>query len=214
MAGLVVALLGIPAIVQGYRLALGPPASTPAFVAKEVTILIAAMLLLWIVRAKEGLPLASIGFGTAPIGRSILRGLLGVLLCAAGLAACLGLAKILGWPFGQGTLGSSTYEPPLWAVGLAVVRAGTVEEIFYRGYAIERLRSLTGKWIWYAAAPLVLFAAFHFRQGRAGILIAFVLGGILTWMYLKWRDLAANIATHFLVDFIPNILLPLLGAGR
>lgn len=214
LAGLAIALLGIPAIVQGFRAVFGPPASTPPFVAKELTILLAAALLIWIVRKKEGLPLTSIGLGTSPVGKSILRGLLGVVFCAAGLAACVGLSKLLGWPFGQGTLGSASYEPPLWAVALAVLRAGTVEEIFYRGYALERLRSLTGNWLWYAAAPLVLFAAFHFRQGYAGILIAFVLGGILTLMYLKWRDLLANMVTHFLVDFIPNILLPLFAAGE
>ena len=56
------------------------------------------------------------------------------------------------------------------------------------------------------------FALFHYRQGPAGILIAGVAAVILTALYLKRRDLPAVMFTHFTVDFIPNILLPLLGA--
>jgi len=48
-------------------------------------------------------------------------------------------------------------------------------------------------------------------QGPAGILIAFVLGEIRTLLYVKRRDLARNMITHFTVDFVPNVLLPLLG---
>lgn len=57
---------------------------------------------------------------------------------------------------------------------------------------------------------LVPFALFHFWQGYAGVLISFVLGGYLTIIYIWRRDLKSNIITHFLVDFIPNIALPLI----
>ena len=88
---------------------------------------------------------------------------------------------------------------------------GISEEVLYRGYAIERLQSITGsKWI-AAAISLILFAAFHFRQGLAGVVLAFVLGAILTAFYLWKRNLVANITAHFLVDFIPNVLLAGLG---
>jgi membrane protease YdiL (CAAX protease family) len=205
--GLAIALFGIPAIVQAFRIAFGPPASTPQFLAKEAAILLACGLLLAIVVRLEKRPLSSIGIGTTAPGRSLRFGVLGLLLCAGGLAASLGLARLLGWPFGNGASG---FAPPPWAMLVAVVRAATAEEIFYRGYAIERLRELTGSKAVAIAVPLAVFAAFHFRQGRAGILIALVLGAILTAMYVRRRDLAANMVTHFLVDFIPNVLLPLL----
>jgi len=95
---------------------------------------------------------------------------------------------------------------------LAVVRAGISEEVLYRGYALERLQSLTGsKWI-AAATTLVLFAAFHYRQGLAGIFLALILGAVLTGFYLWKRNLTANMFGHFLVDFVPNVVLPLFGA--
>ena len=68
------------------------------------------------------------------------------------------------------------------------------------------------KWI-AAGVTLILFAGFHFRQGLTGIFLALILGAVLTGFYLWKRNLVANMVGHFLVDFIPNVLLPLLGAG-
>ena len=90
-----------------------------------------------------------------------------------------------------------------------VLRAGIVEEICYRGYVIERLEKMTGNWIVYFLIPLIFFGAFHYKQGIGGIIISFVAGAILAVLYIKRRDLKANIITHFLVDFLPNVLLPL-----
>jgi len=167
--------------------------------------------LLWIVRAREVLPYSSIGIGPAGLWRSLGWGLVCLVPVVAGLAACLGLFSVLGVHYGQG---SAPLSVSLWATLLTVARAGIAEEVFYRGYAIERLEALTGKrWI-AALIPLICFAAFHYRQGWAGILIALVLGGILTGFYLWKRSLVANIFAHFLVDFVPNVLLPLLAGAQ
>jgi membrane protease YdiL (CAAX protease family) len=40
--------------------------------------------------------------------------------------------------------------------------------------------------------------------------IATAAGLLLAFFYLRTRDLKANIMAHFLVDFIPNVLAPLL----
>ena len=97
----------------------------------------------------------------------------------------------------------------LWAT-TPTARA-IAEEVLYRGYAIERIEALTGSRWMAALIALGAFAAFHYRQGLAGIVIAFLLGAILTGFYLWKRNLVANIFAHFLVDFVPNVLLPLLG---
>jgi membrane protease YdiL (CAAX protease family) len=92
---------------------------------------------------------------------------------------------------------------------LVIIRAGFIEELFYRGYAIERLQSLTGSRILAAGIPLLVFAASHYRQGWAGIMIALLTGAVLTGVYVYKRNLWITITTHFLGDFIPNILVPL-----
>jgi membrane protease YdiL (CAAX protease family) len=88
-----------------------------------------------------------------------------------------------------------------------------VEELIYRGFAIERLESLSGN-SWVAAlVSLVAFAAAHYRQGLGGVVSAAILGGLLTIFYLKLRDLVANMAAHFLVDIVLNVGIPLVNRG-
>jgi membrane protease YdiL (CAAX protease family) len=107
---------------------------------------------------------------------------------------------------------ANAFHPALWVVSLSMLRAGVAEEIFYRGFAIERLQSLAGKFL-AGLIPLTIFALSHYRQGLGGIIAAFVLGGVLTASYLKFRDLLANITAHFLGDFVLNVLLPLVSGG-
>jgi len=64
-----------------------------------------------------------------------------------------------------------------------------------------------------AAVSLLLFAGFHYSQGIAGIIIAFFVGGAATAIYLWWRNLVILIAAHFTLDFVPNVLIPLLGGN-
>jgi len=96
---------------------------------------------------------------------------------------------------------------------LIVVRAGAVEELFYRGYAIERLQALGLNRYAAAAIPLLIFGVGHWTGGWANILIALSLGAILAGFYLWRRDLLANIIGHFLVDFVANVL-PALFQGK
>jgi len=85
-----------------------------------------------------------------------------------------------------------------------------VEEFFYRGYAIDRLQKIGAGRIASWLIPLLIFSIAHWTGGAANVLIAFVLGGILTAFYQWRRDLLANIFGHFLIDFIANILPALL----
>lgn len=96
---------------------------------------------------------------------------------------------------------------PVWLVLLVVLRAGVVEELFYRGYAIERLQRL-GLNRWAAALiPLIIFGFAHGANGWGNIAIALALGVVLTASYLWRGDLLANMIGHFLVDLI-GVLLP------
>jgi uncharacterized protein len=54
--------------------------------------------------------------------------------------------------------------------------------------------------------PLTIFAAAHWTGGAANVLIALVLGAILTAFYQWRRDLVANMFGHFLVDFVANVV--------
>jgi membrane protease YdiL (CAAX protease family) len=210
IAGLAIALLAGPAFTLAYRLLSGENHSNLQVVARELGIFVLVGVLLWIVTRREMLPLTSIGLRTDRLGRSLLRGLV---LAVVTLGVTVGLYLLLrqfGIRLGEGS-GGDRFHLALWVVVLIMLRAGIAEEIFYRGYAIERLQSLTGsRWL-AALVPLVVFAAAHYRQGLGGIIAAFVLGGIFTAFYVRYRDLLANITAHFLGDFVLNVVLPLLG---
>jgi membrane protease YdiL (CAAX protease family) len=186
----------------------GTAQTTTTWCLRELAFFAALGVLLWIVRGGERLPFASLGWSERGIRSSLLWGLYGALLCAVGLAAAFGLIHVLGLRFGGEGGG---FSPPMGAMLLTVIRAAIVEEVFYRGYAIDRIARLTGSRALAIALPLAVFAAAHYRQGAGGVLVALILGGILTAVFVKRRDLLAVIVAHFLVDFVPNLVLPLLG---
>jgi len=207
-AGLAIALLGIPFVVTLFALLPGPR-TTGLTVLRELILLSLAAVVAMILRRRERLTWDAVGLGRPAIANTALWVLIGLLATAAAIAVSLGAIHLFDLRFGS--TDTATFEAlPTWVVLLMVVRAGLVEEFFYRGYAIERLLALTDNRVIAIGLPLCIFAVFHYRQGTGGILIALLAGVVMTAIYLRKRNLWINISTHFLVDFIPNILLPLL----
>jgi membrane protease YdiL (CAAX protease family) len=75
------------------------------------------------------------------------------------------------------------------------------EEIFYRGFVIERLNELT-RLRWLAALiSLTAFTLAHLNGwGWAHLMIAGFGGMVLTALYVFRRDLASSVLAHFLTD--------------
>jgi membrane protease YdiL (CAAX protease family) len=198
--GLFVALFGMLIVRQVVNYFWPTPTFASA-VTKEVGMWLVAIVLLVIIRLGEGLPLTSIGLGTARWGKSILWGFLLGLVC---LLVGGGLVALTG--FTGGEAGKAFEKLPVWLVSLIVVRAGVVEELCYRGYAIERLHALGLPRGLAAGVPLLIFGVGHWTGGWANILIALVLGGMLALFFIWRRDLVANMIGHWFVDFIGNVL--------
>jgi membrane protease YdiL (CAAX protease family) len=168
---------------------------------KETLIWASAAALLVIIRRGERLSLRSIGLGTCRWWKSIGWGFVIATVSAAVVGS---LAYLTGYGHGPG---SAAFEKlPLWLITLIVFRAGVVEELFYRGYAIERLRMIGLGPFWSVTIPLVIFSLGHWSGGAANILIALAAGIILTAFYLWRRDLVANMIGHGLVDFVANVV--------
>jgi membrane protease YdiL (CAAX protease family) len=96
---------------------------------------------------------------------------------------------------------------PLWFQSAIFVRAAVFEEIFYRGFVIERLTELTGR---RSLAALISLGAFTFAHlgywGWAHLIVVAVVGAILTALYLWRRDLTSNMIAHFLTDAVGFLL--------
>ncbi|MFY9904279.1 MAG: CPBP family intramembrane glutamic endopeptidase [Terriglobales bacterium] len=198
--GLGLSLFSMLIIRQAFR-AVTPEPGTALTLAREACMFASAGLLVWLVRKREGLPLTSIGIGTSPLWKSLAWGVVIAIACIVPAAV---LVKLTG--YGHGAASQAFAKLPVWVVCIVVLRAGVVEELFYRGYAIERLRAVGAGRIASWAIPLAIFSAAHWTGGAANILIALVLGGILAAFYLWRQDLVSNMFGHFLVDFVANVL--------
>jgi membrane protease YdiL (CAAX protease family) len=198
--GLFVALFGI-LIVRAAVYAFYPPYSFPAAAWRESLNWLCAIALLFIIRLGERLSFRSVGIGLATVKSSLAWG--GIIAVVCGV---LGFAIAALTHYNGGSSGAALAKLPLWLTTLIVLRAGVLEELFYRGYAIERLEALGLNRFWAGTVPLLIFAVGHWTGGWANIVIALVLGAVLTLFYLWRRDLVANIIGHFMVDFIANVL--------
>ena len=199
-AGLFISLFAM-LIIRQLVTFIVPGITFASAVLKEALIWVSAVTLLVIIRHGEHLPMRSIGLGTARWWKSILWGVIVAIVSAVAVGL---LAYLTGYGHGPG---SAAFEKlPLWLITLIVFRAGVVEELFYRGYAIERLQMIGLGRFWSVTIPLVIFSLGHWSGGAANILIALAAGMILTGFYLWRRDLIANMIGHGLVDFVANVL--------
>ena len=211
LVGLAIALFAIPVFMATYRAITGDNQSNWQVLGREFGVFLLVGLLLWVVKRWELLPLTSIGLHVNMLRTSLLKGLwFAVILLAATVAVYLLLRRV-GIHLGEDR--GNVFHPSLLVATVSVLRAGVAEEMFYRGFAVERLQSLTGSKLLAGLVPLTIFAVSHYRQGLGGIVAVFVLGGILTALYMRFRDLVANITAHFLGDFVLNVVLPLVSGS-
>jgi membrane protease YdiL (CAAX protease family) len=165
--------------------------------------ILGSAVLAWVIRS-EGEHVSSIGLKPVS-GRAIAWGIGGFF----GLFALFVLAQTLIAALGvkAAAAAMSFADVPAWLIVLMAVRAGVVEEILFRGYAITRLESLTGR-TWLAAlVSLLVFVALHAGSWSAShLLFVSLAGGALTGLYLWHRNLTANIIAHTTFD-IAGLLL-------
>jgi uncharacterized protein len=198
--GLFVALFGMLIVRQAVN-HFWPDATVTSAAIKEAGMWFVGLVIIVIVKLGEGLPLSSIGLGTVRFWKSILWGLLLGVVCLVVAGVLVTLTHFTG-----GEAGKAMEKLPTWLVMLIVVRAGVVEELCYRGYAIERLHALGLPRGLAAGVPLVIFGVGHWTGGWANIVIALVLGAILALFFVWRRDLVANMIGHWFVDFVGNVL--------
>ncbi len=195
--GLLISLFGFIAVRFTFR-AFGVSNSITANVWRELAVWILAGLLILLVRRGEKLPLTSIGLGTSPWRQSLRYG-----ATLTGLCGVTAYIVILFTGYGHGAGSAEFNKEPIWfAILSSAIRPGIVEELFFRGYAIERLESIGCGRVLSAAIPLVIFAATHWTGGIPSVIIALAGGIVLTLFYLWRRDLVANMFGHGVSNFL------------
>jgi membrane protease YdiL (CAAX protease family) len=199
--GLLIALFGMLIARQTVSY-FWPTLTFAAAIWKESLIWLCVIALITIIRRGERLPFTSVGLGTSAWWKSVLWGLLMTVVCGG---VGFVIAHATGYGENDNPAAAAFSKLPVWLIVLIVIRAGIAEELFFRGYAIERLEMLGLGRFAAVAIPLVIFGVGHWTGGAANILIALALGLILSLFYVWRRDLVANMIAHFLVDLLANV---------
>src|SRR5262245_4975534 len=157
-----------------------PRESLSAQALRELVFWLMTALLLAYVLFGEQRPLRSIGL-VKPDWKSLAWGVGGAAMTVAGLAFIyLVIFPALGAPADEKQMGEVKALPLWFRIGL-VTRAAVFEELYYRGFAIERIAELCGRrWL----AALVSLTAFTFAHlgywGWTHLIIAAYGGLVLT----------------------------------
>ncbi len=197
IAGLSVALAGPPALA-GLSLAVATGRQGLGLHALLQAVLCAlAVLVLFVVVRWERLPLASVGLRRP--------GWMTFATAAGLIAATCFLLPLVTTPLirALGQEGAATGVArlsalPSWFLLFAGTTAGAVEELLYRGYAMERLHAITGR-LWLGAGiAAIAFGAAHIPFWGVGFSLAADLpfGVLMVFCYACRRDLLANMLAH------------------
>jgi membrane protease YdiL (CAAX protease family) len=173
-----------------------------AQIAREGVYWALTVLLIAYILMVEQRSLSSIGLSW-PTWKTLVVGIVGAVVMVAGMAAIYMVTfPALALPMTEATA-SAIKSTPTWFRLILVLRAAVFEEIFYRGFVIERLAELT-RLRWLAALiSLTAFTQAHLSAwGWAHLMIAGFGGLVLTALYLLRRDLASNMVAHFLTDAV------------
>ena len=212
VGGLAVAL-GFPLL---YHWAIEPLLLAPRF-DLEVRALLGYMIM-WglaasvvgITLAGEQRPLSTIGLRHLSARLALLAVGIGVLLSL--LVPALSLAAHTLMDAGEGALVEVATGVPVTVLVLGVITAAVTEEVLFRGYALERLQELTGRWWLAGGTSVAVFTVIHLPSwGVAHALgVVLPLGAALTAHYIWRRSLLLVILVHLVID-APLIVLALVG---
>ncbi len=205
-------LLIVPSMIISY-LAFGKAKFGFSFLAisvilRDIALTCLVVFFLW----RDGEPLARLGWKFTRLKQ---EAALGVALFLPILFGETIIQKVFEW-FGLTSnlsrvarllIPKSPFEIFLACILVTVV--AVAEETIFRGYLMLRFNNLTGS---IAAAVLissVVFSIGHGYEGAANLGTVGVLGVILALIYVWRKSLVAPVVLHFLIDFVPLVLLPL-----
>ena len=169
--------------------------------------------LIFLFLARNGERRASIGWNWTDAGREIAIGVGLFVPFFVGAQMLESTLRSAGLSAPSSPAPNLVPVPDLTELLLAVALVSVVavsEDIIFRGYLLMRfshlLRGRTGPIVLSA----VIFSIGHGYEGAAGVVTVGAVGLTLALVYSWRRSLVAPMVMHFLFDFLPIVLLPLL----
>lgn len=216
LLGLFVTLIGFWLIARALYFAyyvLGGSTTSWSGLLYTLAQLIGFAFLLYVLK-KERQPFSTIWFGGGGLGDLayamvflILAWITWMLLYSLGWF--LGFPEVKWWE-------KWPIATPIDVIPIATftLSAAFFEEVFYRGYAITRLYSLTGSIALASLASIVFFTLIHYSFGPRVMLCILGWGTIDTLLFLYRRSTKASFYFHLTNNAIVYVLFPLIGIWR
>jgi len=215
LLGLFTTLIGFWLIAKAYYTAarllnLTGPWTAPIYTLAQIT---GFTVLLYVLK-KENQPFSSIWFGE---GRLKDLSYAALFLTAAWVlwgildytGAVLGIPKTAWWKRWQ-----VSSPPDIIPVAILALAAAFFEEIFYRGYAITRLYSLTNNLALASAVSIGFFTLIHCSFGPRTMLCILGWTTIDTLLFIHRKSTKASFYYHAINNTIVYIIFPLTGLWK
>jgi membrane protease YdiL (CAAX protease family) len=214
LVGIAIGWLGPLLLASPAARVLGDPERTRTQLLYQLAMWAFLTAVLWIVIGVERRPVASIGL-RPPSVRSIASGLaLAAVIMWVLTPFNVWLLRKLGLAGFDAGIATAQRMPP-WLLAFAVLTAGVVEEVLYRGFPLERIAEWTGSVALAGAITVLVFALVHWPMWGAGPVLSFVVSGaVVTAFYVWQRDLTATMIAHVVVDAMGLIVVPWLARSH
>ena len=197
LATLLLAMAGPPLLVVVSRGAFGTSPGLATQLGLHLVFCAIAVAVVLVVVRVEGQPLSSIGWRRPGVSTLIL----GLLLGLGTVVVLPRITRPLVGALPGARVASEIHtlaKLPIWFRVLMGATGGAVEETLYRGYAVERLATLTGHRALGAVLALTGFTLAHVPAWglRYALAADLPFGIVLTLFWLWRRDLAATALAH------------------
>lgn len=162
---------------------------------------------------RNGEPRAAVGWTGRGVVREIALGLGLFLPLLVGAQALESILRSAGLSAPTSPAPELVPVPDIGELLLAIVLVAVVavsEEIIFRGYLLLRFSHLLRGRRGAVVLSAIVFSIGHGYEGPAGVVTVGVVGLVLGLVYLRRQSLVAPIVMHFLLDFLPIVLIPLL----
>ncbi|MEV5987697.1 CPBP family intramembrane glutamic endopeptidase [Streptomyces sp. NPDC052051] len=206
-------LLIVPSMALSFLTVGQSPLPFPLIAASTILrdVGLVALILLLLSRGRQSV--ATVGWVRGSVGRETMVGIVLTVPVLVGMQVLNAVLRAAGLP-GPRTPATGLLPAPhvadlLLAVVLVTVVA-IAEETIFRGYLISRLTRVLRSRTWAMLLSSALFSVGHGYQGVVGVLTVGATGMVFALVYMWRQSLVAPIVTHFCVDLIAIVVVPLL----
>ncbi|MGA1874994.1 MAG: CPBP family intramembrane glutamic endopeptidase [bacterium] len=171
-----------------------------------------SILVFWLLKAGKE-PFSRIGWTSDNLKKQILWGIILFPLFYFSVGLVLDLFTQIGFSHIEEVPPSLMPQSmqQIFLGALMVLTVAVAEEVIFRGYLLTRIIEITESDAAGVFLSTLLFAFGHGYEGVAGMVTVGYIGLVFSMLTLWQKSLSMVIVLHFFTDFIPIVVVPIMG---